>query len=342
MDNRILVTICCPAKVGSTSLVSSLRLSACDKLFVLHTHGNTIFSGIMNGLNLNVSDVVKNASVRQVVLIDIYRTPVEQKISEFFHEIGTLHFNNKDENILNYSNEKITKRLLQCWNFLAIEDYYESMFINYGATPIPDNYDWEKTPFYYSSKGNLHFLKLRLQDSHLWNVVLTELFKTPITIVRDFETATRGVGELYKRFCSSFKLPPERFYDLLNLLKLDKYLTINERNAYLNKWMLRQGSIIDTPIPFNNTEWSFYNNLSNDNQYYKRELVRHYLDDGCLCSACIEQRRKSLFFALTTDIKIPVYHTELSKEKSVNVMNINIYPDENESEFYVVTVDVQV
>ena len=121
MDNRTLVAVCCAPKVGSTALVSSLRISACNKLFILHSHGNNIFSGIMNGVDLNVSDVVKNADIRPVFLIDIYRLPIEQKISEFFHEIGTLHFNNTDENILGYSTEKITKRLLECWNFLAKE-----------------------------------------------------------------------------------------------------------------------------------------------------------------------------------------------------------------------------
>lgn len=345
-EKRSVVVVCCPPKVGSTALISSLRISACESFFTLHCHGNIIFSNVVKNEELKVSDVVKNKY--PVYLIDIFRTPVENKLSEFFHEIGNLHFNNKDENILDYSYEKITTRLLKCWPFLSVDDFYHSMFVNYGATPIPENYDWEKTPYYYSKKNNIHFIKLRLNDVNQWGNILTKILNKQINMIKDYDTTTRVIGNMYSKYCKEFKLTPQIYENLLQSPLLNLYMTENERNKYLNYWMTRQCNIINT-IPFSLEEWKLYKYICNDNQYYIRPLVKHYIDDGCLCMNCKEKRRKVQFFAATISNEsfnknidyLKIWHTYKIDGLSNNKMMFDIYNGNETIYFKNVIIDVQ-
>jgi hypothetical protein len=324
MDSRPIVLVCCPQKVGSTALISSLRISACDKLFTLHTHGDIIFSNVMPQTNLKVTDVIKNANIRPIYLIDIFRTPVEQKISEFFHEINTLHFNNTIENIQLYPIEKINTRLFECWDHLGKDDFYNTMFVEHGATPIPEDYDWKLNPYYISKNNNITFIKLRLQDSHLWDKILSNVFNIPIVIVKDYTTESRITGAFYKKFCNDFRLPNNLFLKLIQCNELKKYLTTSERNEYFEKWMDKQVYNINPPNSFNEAEYEFYTYISKNNQFYYRPLVKHYLDDGCLCSHCSIQRKKCFHLARLGAYNIPtVWHSH--QEESDNRTIINVY-----------------
>ena len=109
---RDLILLYCPQKVGSTSIITSIRLSASDKFHVLHTHTNKIFSSLnTNFKDLTVNDIIQNTNVinistgnpRKIYIIDIYRTQIERNISEYFQDLTTLHFNNTPNNIINYS-----------------------------------------------------------------------------------------------------------------------------------------------------------------------------------------------------------------------------------------------
>lgn len=106
---RDIIVLYCPKKVGSTSIVSSIRLFATDKFFVFHTHDENIFTSPDNNNNLTIKNILKN-NYRKIYIIDIFRTPIERKMSEFFEELVILHFNNLPENLIHYPLEKIIKR----------------------------------------------------------------------------------------------------------------------------------------------------------------------------------------------------------------------------------------
>ena len=82
---RDIIILYCPAKVGSTSLVTSLRLSAADKFMVFHTHEQKIADLLNDKVNIiNVNDILKNNlfyntklnRYRKIYVIDIYITPM--------------------------------------------------------------------------------------------------------------------------------------------------------------------------------------------------------------------------------------------------------------------------
>ena len=108
--NPIIVFIYTPPKVGSTTLVTSLRISASFKLTVIHIHDETMLKVLTNINNVTINDIIKyNAYIgKKVYVIDIYRSPIEQKISEFFEDLSIVHYNNLEDNnnnVLSNNNE---------------------------------------------------------------------------------------------------------------------------------------------------------------------------------------------------------------------------------------------
>ena len=98
--DRNLIFIYCPQKVGSTSLVSSLRLFACEKYTVLHIHNEEMLKKLYD-IDVSINDLIQyNSSLgKNIYVIDIYRVPIEQKISVFFEKLEKIHFNNVVEKI---------------------------------------------------------------------------------------------------------------------------------------------------------------------------------------------------------------------------------------------------
>ena len=124
---RDIVLLYCPSKVGSTTIATSVRFSACDKYFVLHTHKNFIMqASTENGLMNITTDIILNFK-RNVFVIDIYRPSIEKRISEYFETISE-HFNNTEENINNYDIEKIIKRFNDIYPHIKHIDYYKEMY----------------------------------------------------------------------------------------------------------------------------------------------------------------------------------------------------------------------
>ena len=84
--NKNLVIVYCPPKVGSTTVVSSIRMSAYNKFTVLHIHDELMLSVLCRIENVTVKEIILyNQSIgKNVYVIDIYRSPIEQKISKYF------------------------------------------------------------------------------------------------------------------------------------------------------------------------------------------------------------------------------------------------------------------
>ena len=115
-----------PPKVGSTTLVTSLRISLGNDYNIIHIH-DEIMLNVLTGIhNVKINDIIHFLSNqgKKVYVIDVYRTPVERKMSEFFEKISSLHFNNTAENISKYSIKRITDRLPANNNILMISIFY--------------------------------------------------------------------------------------------------------------------------------------------------------------------------------------------------------------------------
>jgi hypothetical protein len=280
-----LIFVYTPPKVGSTSLVSSIRLSASHKYSIIHIHDEIMLNYITNINNVSINELIEyNKYIgKNVYVIDIYRTPIERKISEYFEKISPYHFNNSEENINNYNINKIITRFNNIFPYIGIGDhFYEKYNID------PETFDYTKKYIHQIING-IHYVKLRLNDSNKWGSILTEILNTEILMAKDYTTENKIIGQLYALFKKQYKLPSNYF----EMIKNDKYLNLyfneKERNEYLNIWNKK----IDTVhTPYTEEQYNFYINLCLENQYLNDFQIDHYIDNGCLCKPCSSKRNE--------------------------------------------------
>ena len=302
---RDIVLLYCPIKVGSTSIASSIRMSASDKFIVFHSHDEVIFTA--GEKKVLYSDIIKNIGIkninsgksRKIYVIDVYRSPIERKISEYFQYISEYHFNNTEENIVDYNFEKILKRFNDVYHHLNNIDYYNDKF---GVELIKE-FDFKKK-FHKYEKDGVVYIKLRLKDSEYWGEILSEILETPIKLIRDYDTKDKKIGLLYKKFVNEYRLPSNYFNNIICCPQLRKYYTEEDRIKYLEEWKKKLSNIHHG---YNLEQFIFYKTLCNENKFYKNSND-HYSDDGCLCIKCKKKREIILKNIDHKNIKIKVKH----------------------------------
>lgn len=316
-----IIFVYTPPKVGSTTLVSSIRISASNKFSIIHIHDEimlTFFTGI-NSVTINEIIQYNSYIGKNVYVIDIYRTPIERKFSEFFEKISPYHFNNSEENINKYNIKRVIDRFNNVFPHLALGDH----FIDKYNIPIPESFD-NINNFLLIKNNNINYIKLRLKDSDKWGKILSEILCTEIIIISDYETNNKIIGSLYSKFKSEYKLPTNYF----DIIKDDKFLQFyyseEERNSYLNLWSKK---ISEPVIPYTESEYLFYVKLNLENQFYSDFQSEHYIDNACLCKGC-SLKRISIFEKAKKGIiiKEKINHTEVvnqiidNKKKIINTI----------------------
>jgi hypothetical protein len=280
-DNLIFVY--CPPKVGSTSLVTSIRLFANEKFTVLHVHNERILKSLY-GIDATIVEIIKYNSLlgKKIYVFDIYRTPIEKKISLFFEKLESLHFNASFEKLFI---DKLIHRFNNIFPYLGTNDYYKNEY----SINFPESFDFDKK-FILEEKENVKYIKLRLSDSNTsWNTSLREILGIEIKIVRDYETSEKKTGELHRNFIENYKIPE----NLLELVKCDEqvmyYMNHLERNEYLQLWESKKSGPVEY---YTNKEYDLYIKISSENQTMGEIQMDHYMDNGCECDSCREKRFK--------------------------------------------------
>ena len=89
-QNHNYVFIYTPPKVGSTTLVSSLRISLGNHFNVIHIHDDIMLSVLTGVNNVTVNEIINYIAQKgnNVYVIDIYRTQIERKMSEYFEKLS--------------------------------------------------------------------------------------------------------------------------------------------------------------------------------------------------------------------------------------------------------------
>ena len=303
-DNFIFIYT--PPKVGSTTLVTSLRISLGKIYNIIHIHDETMLS-VLTGINdIKINDIINYLSKKgkNVNVIDIYRTPIENKMSEFFEKISPYHFNNSETNISNYSIERISDRFNNIFpHIVTCDNYLDKYDIN---EPIP--FDFEKK-YTIQIINNIKYIKLRLCDVNLWASILTDIFKLEIVIINDYKTEDKGIGELYKKFKNNYKIPINYIENIKECKYFNYYNNEIERNRYLRHWSKEK---TNEYIPYTSNEYKFYINLCLQNQYINDVQLEHYIDNGCFCKCC-SLKRKELFYKAKSGEKTfdKMNHSEL-------------------------------
>jgi hypothetical protein len=286
--NKNLIFVYCPPKVGSTTIVSSIRMSACNKFTVLHIHDELMLQVLCGVNSVKIIDIIKYNSQlgKNVYVIDSYRSPIEQKISKFFEKLSTYHFNNSPLLINNYDVNKIIKRFNSLFPHITIEDHYKDLY----EIPFPEKFD-TSNKYLIQNIENIKYIKLRLKDANYWGNILSNILGTEIFMIKDYETNNKPIRDMFKKFNETYKIP-------INLLKiieecslLNYYYSDKEREEYLNTWRTKQ---TEEFVSFTLEENDFYNKISKENKYMNEIQRTHYLDEGCSCKACSFKREQLL------------------------------------------------
>ena len=303
-----IIFIFTPPKVGSTTLVSSIRLSASHKYSIIHIHDEIMLNYITgNNENITVNDLIYYNKMigKNVYVIDVYRTPIERKMSEFFEKISCYHFNNSEENINNYNLDLIIKRFNSLFPFLGKGDHFNEKY-----NIEPENFDFNKKYIHQIVDG-INYIKLRLNDSNEWGNILSKILNTEIYILSDYQTNNKQIGNLYNKFKLNYKLPIN-YYDLIKNDKyFNMYLNEEERNKYLDIWSKKPTDIFTS---YTLEQYNFYINLCLENQYYNDFQLEHYIDNGCLCILCTKKRE---------NIFNKIKRGEISNEKIIHNEIVN-------------------
>lgn len=284
--NRKLIFVYCPPKVGSTTLVSSLRLSASDKLTILHLHNEIMLKVLYNITDVTVNEIIQyNKQLgKQIYVVDIFRTPVEHKMSSLFENIDTFHFNTTVGDLKTYDIKKIITRFNNLFPHLAPSDHFKD---KYGIV-VPEKFDFERK-YLLVEKDGVNYIKLRLKDSSYWRQILRNILHIDIFLVNDYETDSKAVKDVYTNFKNNYKIPNNLLENIKKSESLSYYLNDEERNAYIQSWQNK--SINENHTPYTVDEYSLYNKISLENHHMSEIQTDHYMDCGCVCVACERKRR---------------------------------------------------
>jgi hypothetical protein len=290
-NNKNYIFIYTPPKVGSTTLVSSLRISLGIKFNVIHIHDEVmmqVLTGIKDvSINQLIEYIANNGN--NIWVIDIYRLPIERKMSEFFEKLSDMHFNNTETNVVKYDIKRVILRFNELFPHLSNSDHY---FDKYEIAVPP--FDFKKKCSVQTCK-RVKYIKLRLMDSNNWGNCLSEIMNTKIVILTDYKTSDKSIGDFYNKFKQEYRLPTN-FFELITKCKyFNFYLTEAEKLAYLNSWKRKTAVHFE---PFTPAEYHLYIKISLENQVYDNVQHDHYIDNGCSCRACSLKRKEIYFKAL--------------------------------------------
>jgi hypothetical protein len=318
-SKKTLIFVYTPSKVGSTSLVSSLRISGARKYNVVHIHDEKML-GILtnhdNKENVTINELINyNSSLgKNVYVIDVYRNPIERKISEYFEKLSSFHFNVTENNIQKYNLDTIVKRFNCVFNFIGNGDYF---FEKYDIE-IPNNFDF-KNKYLLVNKNNVNYIKLRLCDSNEWNKILSKILKMEIVIVKDYQTENKIIGDLYKKFKEQYVIPYNYLETVLKCKYFNYYNLDYEKKLYSDLWDKKKTNVFFKP--FSLKKYNFYKEISSENQINNTIQRDHYLDYGCVCKSCCF-KRCNIFNKIKKGeyVDIKIIHEQAVYEKKVRTI----------------------
>jgi hypothetical protein len=283
--NKVVFVYSAP-KVGSTSVVSSLRIFGIDKLDIIHIHDEVMLKVLVKIEGITVNDIIDyNSRIgKEVYIINIYRLPIERKISAFFEKIGSYHFNNSDVEVNKYGLNRVTTRFNDIFPWLDDSDH----FIDKYNIEIPEKFDFQNK-YLLVSKENKKYITLRLSDSTEWHEILSSIFGFQIRIIKDYESNNKEIKDLYKLFKKEYKIPLNLLNNILTNKYLNYYYPEEEINKYYNDWLLKSCDFVSS---FTYEEYKLYEKITIENSYIDFIQLEHYFYDGCKCKGCDLKRNE--------------------------------------------------
>ena len=282
--NKIIFVYSAP-KVGSTSIVSSLRIFASNKYCVIHIHDEEMLKVIGNITGITINEIIlfNKFLGKDVYVIDVFRCPIERKISAYFEKVGAYHFNNYDENVNKYNIKKVINRFNKIFPHIGNDDN----FLEKYNIPIPEHFDWDNKYLQIQNNG-ITYIKLRLRDSDQWGNILSNILETKICIVKDYETSKKPVKDLYAKFKVNYKIPKNLLEGVINSHHIHYFFSPDERKEYYTKWLQKS---TENFVPYTKEQYKIYEELTLENCHLDFIQKDHYMDEGCTCKACSIKRK---------------------------------------------------
>lgn len=218
-------------KCGSTTLDNTFKYNG-YKCVKVHNKGEFIAQFKYDGL---IDLINRSSENKKLYIIDSYRTPIERKISSFFHNIN-IH-------VPSYKN-KSCEELIDIFNTKYLDTIEEYHSINpimeeYGVEPF-NTFDFKKK-YVIKTKGNLIFVKLLFSNINNWGDNLSEIFNKKIIIAPE-RLQNLSKNKIYYSIYNKFKLmyKTKKSY-INNILKNDKQFRIfntqEQQDIYINKYL---------------------------------------------------------------------------------------------------------
>ena len=279
-NSKKIIFVYSAPKVGSTSVVSSLRLFGLKYFDIVHIHDEVMLNVLTHITDITINELILYNKYlgREVYVINIYRTPIERKISAFFEKIGTYHFNNDDSKVNRYNIQKVINRFNNIFPHIATGDH----FIDKYNVPIPDKFDFYNKVLVVT-QNNIKFITIRLSDSECWGNILTNILGIEIKVVKDYESTNKPIKDLYSNFKKKYLIPKNLLDELLTDKYMKFYYSDGDIQKYYDSWSLKSTNNRDS---YTYEQYKLYEEITIENSYIDYIQTDHYFDEGCVCTAC--------------------------------------------------------
>lgn len=306
-----LIFVYSAPKVGSTSIVSCLRIFGSNKVNVIHIHDEEMLKVLSHIQNVTVNELIlfNKFLGKDVYVINIYRSPIERKISTFFEKIGSYHFNTEDLNINHYSIVKVINRFNNIFPYLGLGDYFMDKY----NIIYPDKFD-HTNKYILVKENDISYIGLRLKDSDMWGYILSKIFGFNIHTIKDYESDKKPIKDLYKQFKMNYRIPKNYLDDIITCKHLNYYYTQEEIVNYYNEWY--NNSSFEKQS-YSLEEYKFYEKITIENSHFDHIQFDHYMDEGCVCKAC---NLKRMEIASKIIRRIPVTDRLLHTESRIEFL----------------------
>ena len=247
----------CSGKTASTSLFNSFAALGYN---VMHVHSTQYFlSRIVRKAHVpyagfSIIDFINYSmelSNKPIIVIDVFRDPIERKISAFFQGLQRV-FMKKINNIYNEELSWLQFKMKYFENINDLIEIFNKYFLlfheNYYAHDewTLDGYNFDLYPFdsqmkysRYEHRNKFYFL-LRFDDLKNWSKIFRRYGFDNFSLATQNISSGKDYSGLYQRFRENFFFPssiyPEIMFNHLHFNKYRLFLSSQEMNILKAKW----------------------------------------------------------------------------------------------------------
>ena len=224
LDLNFNVYVYCCGKSGSSTLNTTFCKNGYNQL---HVHNKIDYLHRKESkINNNIFDVIEKSMLNneRIYIIDVYRNPIERKISSFFQNYKE---NNKQ---IDYITKQIDKKILSLESYVSINEVFDYFNIHHFTS-----FDF-KNKYNILFYKNITFIKLRFEDINYWGSILSTIFNKSITMYDSNISENKSYANEMKIIKNEYKIPDYMIDEIKNNTEFKIYNTLESQQKYLEYW----------------------------------------------------------------------------------------------------------